>query len=692
MQKLQATLAAAQRRNASAKETQAIERQILAEQLDASIRTAQQEFVEKTRLLDTETELGRKAYHDAEVAHQASVANMVANYRAGIAAQVTLSQQLKTAVLGVFEGIPATLARAFEGGGSIAGAFASIGIQIAEAIRVPIVKTLTVLQRTAVTAGGAAATAFGGVTGGGLGASVASVAAGLGGAALAATAWGTSMAAAGAGGALALGAATAGIGVAAVGAALLAKHIFGVSGEVKKARTDVAAFQQSLNSLLTEEQKAEAGGEQWKQTLILVRDAYIKTGRSAAEAEAIVQQLWNTDNPLASAAAMQTINGVLKEQTDLLKKNEEALAANKATANDLFDEIMKAGSEGIPAALRGSIDQLIGLGLLTEDQAKKLQGLGTSGGVNVAKMTAAMDVFKGRVESLGPAFKQAQINETAQKYINAIDLMIKGGGDVGGILFDAREELGALVEDSMKSGKTLPANMKPWIDDLVASGSLLDSAGRKITDVSGLKYGEAMKTEAEVAKEGWDKIILKIQELIDKIANPLSDALDKATKDRTVNIGVNVDDPNGILAGNRGGNTTMPVDTPYAGPFSEGTIGRFGQWWGRFPKTGAHALLHDNEAVLRTQDAVPFSLDTLAGLGMLQPQSAASSPVASSDVTTNNHQQIFIAIPQSAAGDTSAIVREVFRQMPSSIQMNEAGVRSGIERVIEDYERTYGRG
>jgi hypothetical protein len=79
------------------------------------------------------------------------------------------------------------------------------------------------------------------------------------------------------------------------------------------------------------------------------------------------------------------------------------------------------------------------------------------------------------------------------------------------VLFDAREEIGQLVRDSLKFGTVIPANMKPWIDHLFETGNLLDEQGNKIEDIAGLKYGEAMETEAEVARKGWEKILAKIQ-------------------------------------------------------------------------------------------------------------------------------------------------------------------------------------
>lgn len=275
-----------------------------------------------------------------------------------------------------------------------------------------------------------------------------------------------------------------------------------------------------------------------------------------------------------------------------------AIEAQAAATSTLFDEIMDAGASGIPEAMRPAIDQLLSLGILTDDQAAKLRGL-KDAAVDVDQMKADLDVFKGRIESLGPAFKQAEIDQTAGEYVNAIDRMIRGGGDVGGILFDAREELGALVVESMKSKTTLPANLKPWIDDLVRSGNLIDENGEKITDVSQLQYGDEMKTEAEVAEEGWDKILLAIETLIDKINGPLHRAIDNIPTERTIRVGVEYEDGEG------GG--------PDPG-MSSGTFGRYGNFWHNFGRQ-TRAMLHGVEAVVRPDQAPAFAASVLASMG-----------------------------------------------------------------------------
>ena len=46
-----------------------------------------------------------------------------------------------------------------------------------------------------------------------------------------------------------------------------------------------------------------------------------------------------------------------------------------------------------------------------------------------------------------------------------------------------------------------------------------------------------------------------------------------------------------------------------------------------------------------------------------------------------NNQMIFVAVPAGAAGDAYAITREVVRRLPSALEMDESGLRSGIERI-----------
>ncbi len=340
------------------------------------------------------------------------------------------------------------------------------------------------------------------------------------------------------------------------------KDLFGgVSEEVKKARTDLEGFQETLRDTLTTSERSGLKG--WEQDIVAIKKAYMALGKTEQEALADAEALWDTDNPERSREAIERV-------TEALEAYQEQIEQNKDDANELFDEIMQAGSEGIPEAFRPAIEQLINLGLLTDEQAEKLRGLGDAGAINVKKMEEAIGILGGRLESLGPAFRQAKLDETSKKYINAIDTLIKGGADIGGVLFDAREEITALVRDSLKFGTTIPANMKPWIEELHRTGNLIDENGEAIEDISGLKFGEEMKTEAEIAQEGWDKILDKIQELIERITGPLEDAINNIPDEKRIRVGIDYDDSQ--LPADLRGSDFSNFDPPFSGDIGTSSL------------------------------------------------------------------------------------------------------------------------
>jgi hypothetical protein len=146
----------------------------------------------------------------------------------------------------------------------------------------------------------------------------------------------------------------------------------GISKEVKEARVDVENFQKQLAATLTEIQKQDAGGQTWKMTMIAVRDAYLSVGKTAGEAELIVKQLWNTDNPKAAKAAIEEITRVMGG----LKKEEEDVWAVAQKYGFTLEELG-------PKLRTQKLDE----------QAKTLQyefGILTKSGIDVGDVTKRM--------------------------------------------------------------------------------------------------------------------------------------------------------------------------------------------------------------------------------------------------------------------------------------------------------------
>lgn len=213
----------------------------------------------------------------------------------------------------------------------------------------------------AAAAGGTAASGGGAAAGGGAGAGVSAAVIGV--AATAAVGYamghlgqqifggagwqaGTFGAASGAATGAMIGSVLPGIGTA-VGAIVgglvgMASGFIGVSKDVKQSRAQVEAFQVAVRGTLTDQQRLEAGGEAWKETVIAVRDAYLATGRSAEEAEAMVLQMWRTDKPKEAEAAVRAIAAVMDEAarkaagiTDAVDTMTASIEGSTGAADDL---------------------------------------------------------------------------------------------------------------------------------------------------------------------------------------------------------------------------------------------------------------------------------------------------------------------------------------------------------------------
>ena len=93
------------------------------------------------------------------------------------------------------------------------------------------------------------------------------------------------------------------------------KDLFGGPDKKELAGREVAAeFETTIAGMLNEQQKIEAGGERWKQTVIGVRDAYIANGLSAREAEIDVKRLWDAEKigPEAARAVIAEIEAKMR--------------------------------------------------------------------------------------------------------------------------------------------------------------------------------------------------------------------------------------------------------------------------------------------------------------------------------------------------------------------------------------------
>jgi len=353
-----------------------------------------------------------------------------------------------------------------------------------------------------------------------------------------------------------------------------------VSPEVQQARESIHDFEAGLDATLTAAQKAEAGGVGWKMTTIAVRDAYLSVGKSADEAYAVVQQLWDDKNPAASKAAMEAINKVLADQ--------------KQKYADITKQI--------------------------DDLKAELTGLQDSSAVKFEDMQKIADKYGLSLSAMGPAFQKANLAQRAQEIIDDFATMQKGGADVNGVLDGMAGKISGVVNDSIKFGTTIPENMRPWIEHLIEAGELTDENGDKITDMSKINFGDPVADKFQKIADRMKEVADKIQILIDKMAGGMTSAAEDAAKRVTASFDSIPKDWNFRINGDittSGGNDSTTVG------FATGTRPS-GAWFKNFG-SGTSAVLHGNEAVVRRDQlgdflaemggaSDPAMLDELRGL------------------------------------------------------------------------------
>jgi hypothetical protein len=302
-----------------------------------------------------------------------------------------------TAMQRAYADFPRILEQAFTGGGGVRGAIGAFGTRIGEGLFAkdgPFAKGATA-------ATGMLSSVFGKTIGGALGAALPGIGSLIG----------------------------PGLQLAFSGI----KKLFGGPSQAElQGRDTVKAFEQQLAGMLTTTQKAEAGGRQWAMTTIAVRDAFLGAGRSAADAEQIVKQLWNTKDPEAYKKAIEDIQGALAFQDQAAKTLDETVKKYGFTLSELG-----------PALQRGQLDK----------QAQTLYQdfkVLTAGGIDVdtviGKMKQSVQAFVTDARKTG--------TEVPAAMKPMLERMVEMGQltDENGNAFSSLEDSGLSFSETMSQG------------------------------------------------------------------------------------------------------------------------------------------------------------------------------------------------------------------------------------------------
>jgi len=190
---------------------------------------------------------------------------------------------------------------------------------------------------------------------------------------------------------------------------------------------------------------------------------------------------------------------------------DQIIGSMSGKINEFLADALASGQK-LPPQFEAIVEQLIRMGKITDANARALMGMGDEATVDFKKMEEVAKKYGISLDALGPKFQAAKIHDAAQQIIDDFLLLTNSGADVNGVLDGMSDEISQLVQDAIKSGTALPDTMKPWIEQLLKAGKLVDANGDKLTDISQLQF------EKPLAK-AVDDLIGKLDELIDKLGD-----------------------------------------------------------------------------------------------------------------------------------------------------------------------------
>ncbi len=128
------------------------------------------------------------------------------------------------------------------------------------------------------------------------------------------------------------------------------------------------------------------------------------------------------------------------------------------------------------------------------------------------RLEAAIAKYGFTLEELGPTLQRQKLNEQAQELIEDWNVLISAGLEVGVVNTKMADAINKYLQTALKVGTEVPAAMRPLLQQFADQGLLTDEAGNAITDLekAGVKFSETMT-------QGFDRVVKKLDELIDRI-------------------------------------------------------------------------------------------------------------------------------------------------------------------------------
>lgn len=164
----------------------------------------------------------------------------------------------------------------------------------------------------------------------------------------------------------------------------------------------------------------------------------------------------------------------------------------------------------------------------------KINGAFTDQQQDAQDLQAAIQKYGFTLAELGPTLQKQQLDQQAQQLINDWRVLVQGGIDVGTVNDHMASTMQGYLDMARKTGQEVPVAMQPILQKMIDQGLLTDANGKKITDMKdlGVSFSETMT-------EGFQKVVDKLDELIQKIGGEIPAALKRMPTSVDVSVALN---------------------------------------------------------------------------------------------------------------------------------------------------------
>jgi hypothetical protein len=142
----------------------------------------------------------------------------------------------------------------------------------------------------------------------------------------------------------------------------------------------------------------------------------------------------------------------------------------------------------------------------------QIHGFSDDQAADQERLQAAIEKYGFTLEQLPQKMQQSKLDDIAKNLIEDWRVLLDNGFDLDTVNQKMTDSVNEYLQMALRTASEVPAAMRPMLQKFLEQGLLTDENGNKITDLeaAGVHFAESMT-------QGFDRVVQKLQELIEKL-------------------------------------------------------------------------------------------------------------------------------------------------------------------------------